>query len=129
MEMNMEEKGTWLSEGVKDSKRISGDSGLDLETEDCGFTTKMDNYSERNETLKNENTKKDDSLTNTQLCFSTESLHKWCVNKMRRNDVANGNMQVLRNSLHWDEFFGNEAFSSLLVLMHELLPFWLVLLN
>lgn len=34
------------------------------------------------------------------------SLVKWRMRKLKKDDVNSGNRETLRNSLHWDEFFG-----------------------
>lgn len=89
-------EGTWEINKIDESESISRDSGFDFESDEC--MNKLEFGKEEN--------MKDCTKYDNGLCYDGGSLAKWRVNKLRTEDQTNGNSPSVRNSLHWEEFFG-----------------------
>lgn len=102
----MEPEGLWPSPRVQSSELAFRDSGLDSDIQEN--VHHVDNHYKDNCGV--DGTMKKDGYGVEQFHFSGGSLQKWCVNKLKASETANGN-RSLRNSLHWEEFFGNFSFA------------------
>lgn len=89
-------EGTWEVNKIDESESISRDSGFDFESDEC--MNKLEFGKEEN--------MKGCTKYDNGLCYDGGSLAKWRVNKLRTEDQRNGNSPSVRNSLHWEEFFG-----------------------